>query len=407
MKTLFKLARRNIWRNKRRTILTMTSIFLAAMIALFTRSMQHGSYSMMIDNTVRLSTGHIQIHAEGYWDNKSINNTFESNSEMEKKILSVNHIEQVIPRLESFSLASSGKHTKGSIVIATNPETENSVSKLESRIIRGKYLSQNGNGIIVAEKLAEFLGIDVGDSLVLLGQGYHGVTAAAEFPVKGIFHFPLPQLNTQLIYMNLPAGQNFFAAPDRLTSISILLDSEQALDETLDKLKTQFKERNFEIMRWEKMNVELVQAIQSDNAGGLIMLGILYIIIGFGVFGTVMMMTIERRKEFAVMIAVGMRKSKLVILTAMESVLIGAMAIVIGIVAAYPILYYLHQNPIPLTGALADAMISFGVDPILPFSIDPALFLNQGITVFIITLAAIIYPLSIIFKLNILKAMRT
>jgi ABC-type lipoprotein release transport system permease subunit len=251
------------------------------------------------------------------------------------------------------------------------------------------------------------LGIDVGDSLVLLGQGYHGITAAAEYPVRGIFHFPLPQLNNQLIYMTLPEGQNFFAAPNRLTSLSVLLDSEDALDDVMKSLKTKLAGKNLEIMRWEKMNVELVQAIKSDNAGGLIMLGILYIIIGFGVFGTVMMMTIERRKEFAVMIAVGMRKSKLVLMTAIESILIGIMAIVAGILFAYPLLYYLHENPIPLTGGLAEAMISFGVDPILPFSIDPSLFVSQALTVFIIMIVAIVYPISIIFKLNVLKAMRT
>ncbi|NOX18083.1 MAG: ABC transporter permease [Chlorobi bacterium] len=405
MNTLFKLARRNIWRNKRRTLLTMSSIFLAAFIALFTRSMQFGTYDLMIENTVRLSTGYIQIHDKGYWENKSINNTFEDSPQLEKELSSYKEITQVIPRLESFALASSGKHTKGTIVIATNPATEDSVSKLSEKIIFGSYLT-NDDGIIVAEKLAKFLELTVGDTLVLLGQGYHGVTAAAQYPVKGIFHFPIPQLNNQLIYMNLSEGQNFYAAPNRLTSLSIMLKDESQLDDVLEKLKSELDPKKFEVMRWEEMNKELVQAIQSDNAGGVIMLGILYIIIGFGVFGTVMMMTIERRKEFAVMIAVGMRKSQLALMTAIESVLIGVISIIIGILAAYPILYYLYLHPIPLSGDIAEAMTVFGVEPILPFSIDPSLFLNQGITVFIIMIIAIIYPISIIFRLNILKAMR-
>ncbi len=406
MKTLFKLARRNIWRNKRRTLLTMSSIFLAAFTALFTRSMQFGTYDLMIDNTVRLSTGYIQIHDKGYWENKSINNTFEDSPALDEKLAGFDEITKVIPRLESFALASSGKHTKGTIVIATDPAVEDAVGGLSEKIVQGSYLSEKDDGIIVAEKLAQFLGLTVGDTLVLLGQGYHGVTAAAQYPVKGIFHFPIPQLNNQLIYMALREGQNFYAAPNRLTSLSIMLQDESHLDDVLEKLKAELDPQKYEVMRWEEMNRELVQAIQSDNAGGLIMLGILYIIIGFGVFGTVMMMTIERRKEFAVMIAVGMRKTQLAFMTGIESILIGIISILIGIITAYPIIYYLYVNPIPLSGDIAETMAVFGVEPILPFSIDPTLFLNQGITVFIIMIIAIIYPISIIFRLNILKAMR-
>jgi len=405
MNTIIKMAWRNIWRNKKRTLLTMLSIFLAVFLSLFTRSMQKGSYANMIDNAVKFSTGYIQIHKNGYWENKSINETFIYTSKIDSALIN-NNITYKLPRFESFALASSGKHTKGTMVIGTIPELENKLNKYSEKIIRGKYLTKNDKAIIVAEKLAEYLKIDVGDTLVLLGQGYHGITAAEQYPVKGIIHFPIPQLNNQLIIMPLKECQFYYASENRLTSISLMLKEPENLTSVISEIKNKLGEK-YEVMPWQEMNQEMVQAIESDNVGGIIMLAILYMVIGFGVFGTIMMMTMERKKEFAVMIAVGMQKSKLVLMLIWETVLLGIVAILIGIIITYPILLYLHHNPIPLTGEFAESMKAFGAEPVLPFSVKPDIFINQTITVIIIALVAAFYPLLVILKFDVMKAMRS
>ncbi|MCK5085992.1 MAG: ABC transporter permease [Melioribacteraceae bacterium] len=406
MNDYFKIAWRNIWRNKRRTILTMMSIFLAAFLSLFTRSMQKGSYANMIDNAVKLSTGYLQIHDEGFWENKSIDRTFIHSKELLAIVENSENVTIVLPRLESFALVSSGLNTKGSLVIATEPEIENGINKLAEKMISGEYLIENDQGIIVAEKLAEYLQIETGDTLVLLGQGYHGVTAAAQYRVKGIFKFPIPQLNNQLIYMSLQAGQEFYAAYNRATSYSIMIDNPETIDELAESLSNEIGDQ-YEVMTWDKMNKEMVQAIQSDNVGGVIMLGILYLVIGFGVFGTVMMMTMERRKEFAVMVAVGMQKIKLFLIVFTETLMIGLVAVLAALIASYPLLLYLYYNPIPLTGEIAEAMEMFGVEPIMPFAITADIFINQSLAVILISIIAILYPLSSILRFNILKAMRS
>jgi len=186
MNTLIKMAWRNIWRNKRRTILTMFSIFLAVFLSLITRSMQIGSYANMIDNAVKFSTGYIQIHKSGYWENKSINETFAYTEEIKNHISSMENVTFFIPRLESFALISSGEKTKGSLVIGTDPELENELNNYSEKIIKGNYLEKNDRSVLVAEKLAEYLNVSVNDTLVMLGQGYHGITAANQYPVKGI-----------------------------------------------------------------------------------------------------------------------------------------------------------------------------------------------------------------------------
>ncbi len=399
------MAWRNIWRNKKRTFLTMLSIFLAVFLSLFTRSMQKGSYANMISNAVKFSTGYIQIHKNGYWENKSINETFVYTNKIDSA-LNDDNITFKIPRLESFALASSGKHTKGTMVIGTIPELEDKLNKYSGKIIKGNYIHSNEKAILVAEKLAEYLKVNVGDTLVLLGQGFHGVTAAEQYFVKGIIHIPIPQLNNQTVIMPLEESQFYYAAENRLTSISIMLKDPEDLNKTLTKIKNELGNK-YEVMSWKEMNREMVQAIESDNVGGIIMLAILYMVIGFGVFGTVMMMTMERRKEFAVMIAVGMQKSQILIMVIWETVLLGVLAIIIGMIVTYPVLLYLHYNPIPLSGEIAESMKLFGAEPVLPFSIKPDIFINQIVSVIIIALVAVFYPLSVILKFDVLKAMRS
>jgi len=141
------------------------------------------------------------------------------------------------------------------------------------------------------------------------------------------------------------------------------------------------------------MNKTLVQEIQGDNAGGIIMLAILYVVVAFGVFGTILMMTMERKKEFAAMIAVGMRRFKLTFIVVLETIFIGLMGIVSGSILILPVLIYFHEHPVLLTGTAAEAYQQFGIEPVLPTSLDPVIFLYQGITVLCIAIVSAFYPL--------------
>lgn len=406
MKEFVKIAWRNIWRSKRRTILTMTSIILATCMALFTRSMQKGSYENMIGNAVKLSTGYFQVQEVGYWENKSVDKTFLNTPELLAKICSNENVNTVVPRLESFALASSGKHTKGTIIIATEPEIEDKLNKISQKLICGEYLTKNDDQILVVEKLAEYLQVSVGDTLVLLGQGYHGVTAAEKYRIKGIIKFPIPQLNNQLIYLSLKTGQELYSAYDRVTTYSIMINKPDDLDETIAEIKSDLS-NEYVVMDWMELNQEMVQAIKSDDIGGQIMLTILYMVIGFGMFGTIMMMTMERRKEFAVMVAVGMQKSKLFLVVLFETIMIGIVAIIVSLIISYPVLLHYYNNPIPLTGELADAMEMFGAEPLMPFSLEASIFINQTLAVILIAFIASLYPLTKILRFNVLKAMRS
>ncbi len=405
MRALLKIAWRNLWRNKRRTYITMASVFVAVFLALATRSMQIGSYDNMIKNAVKLSTGYIQIHDNGYWEDKSINNTFKNSSPLFNSVNSNDNITLTLPRLESFALGSSGEYTKGVFVIGTDPEIEDRLTNLSDKLVDGEYFN-NDEGVIVGKGLADYLHVGIDDTLILIGQGYHGVTAAGKYRIIGIFKFPVPQMDNQMVYMRLKDCQYLYNAENRLTSYTIMIDDGDDLYLTVAELG-ELTGEEFEVLSWEDMNKEMVQMIKSDNAGGIFMLGVLYMIVGFGVFGTMMMMTMERRKEFAVMIAVGMQKARLSIIVFFETLFIGFLGVIVGVFISFPILLYLFYNPIPITGEMAESFELFGVEPIVPFSVDAAIFINQSLIVMLICFIAVMYPIVVINRFNILKAMRS
>jgi ABC-type lipoprotein release transport system permease subunit len=400
-----RLAWRNIWRNKRRTLLTAASVFLAIFLALLVRSMQTGMFDHLIDISIRSYTGHIQIHKNGYWDDKDINNSMELSDSLMKVIISTTNVDKTVPRLEYFALASFGKQTKGAMLTGTDPVKENALTNLSAKITKGRYLDASGKGIVLAEGLASFLGLTVGDTLVLIGQGFHGVSAAGKYPVNGILHYPSPQLNNQLVYMNLSTAQDFFGAENRITSLSIILKNPDEINSTITDLKRRTTGQNFEIMRWDEIMVEIMQQLKAKTTTGILIIGILYMIVGFGIFGTVIMMTNERIKEFGVIVSVGMQKSHLAVITVLEMILLGLIGTLSGVLAAMPIIVYYHLNPIRIWGSMATAFTNFGIEPIMPLALKPFFILWNVCFILFIVLVTCIYPVRKIVKLRVVDAL--
>ena len=154
------------------------------------------------------------------------------------------------------------------------------------------------------------------------------------------------------------------------------------------------------------MLYELVQYIEGDNISGLFMLSILYLVVGFGILGTVLMMTMERRKEFGIMVAVGMKRLKLSLIILVESVIIGIAGVLAGVGLSFPVITYFHYHPIKLTGEMAEAILEYNMEPIMPFELEPGLFIYQSLVVIIITLVAVIYPVTVISRLKVVNAIK-
>ncbi|MGE0772602.1 MAG: ABC transporter permease [Cyclobacteriaceae bacterium] len=400
------LAWRNVWRNKRRTIITMSSIGFAVFFACVMQSMQMGVYERMIDNTVRFSTGHLQIHSKGFWDEKVIDNSMQWNGNEDLSNLPAlsPKIQALAPRLESFALASYGDKTKGVMVVGIDPEKEEQITQLSSKLEKGTYF-KNG-GVQIGKDLAAFLELGVGDTLVLISQGYHGVSAAGKFVIDGIMKFPNPAFNQQGVFMRLPEAQYFYGAESLITSLSILLESSDDVIPVQQRISSNLEMEEYEVMTWEEMMPELVQGIELDYYGGLVMIMILYAVIAFGIFGTFLMMTKERNYEFGILTAVGMKKFKIQWMVFIEIIMLTALGVLAGVLVGMPLLTYFYYNPIYLSGEIAKVYENFGFEAIIPFSLQPSIFVRQGVIVLTIAMLLGAYPMYAIQSLKTVKALR-
>lgn len=400
------LAWRNIWRNKKRSIISISAILFAVVIALFMRSMQLGTYENSINNAVSFFTGYIQIQKEEFWDKRSIDLSFVLTDRLKEDVESVEGVNFTTPRLESFALVSGDDHTKGAQVIGIDPESENRLTELSEKISEGAYLSQTDKGILIAEGIAKHLGVTSGDTIIVLGQGFHGAISAGKFSIKGIVKFPTIDLNNLMIYLTLEEARKLVGIEEeRITSLVVMLKHQNYLNPALSTLKKTL-DSGIKVLSWEDMMPELVQMIQTDNASGIIFLYMLYIVVGFGILGTVLMMTLERQREFGMLMAVGMKRGFIQIVVFIESIILCLTGVMSGIILGYPLVLYFYFHPIPLTGELAESTIFYGFEPFLPFSLDPQIFMNQTISVLVIAFVASLYPIWKISRLEILDAMR-
>lgn len=402
---ILKLIWRNLWRNSRRTLITMASIAFAVLFAILMKSFQNGVFNNLIKNVVGYYSGYVQIHQKGYWDEQVLDNCFVLDNSLIEKLKKNPQINEVVPRLETFVLVSKENTTKGCMLVGTDAVKENNLTQLKNKLIHGSYFNNNEEAVILAEGLAKRINAIVNDTIVLFGQGYHGAMAAGKFKVKGIVHLASPAMNDAFVYLPLSATQYYLSAENRLTSLSLGIDNAENGNAIVKNLKKTIG-KNYEVMSWQEMMPEIANHIKADGFSFYVFSGILYLIIGFGLFGTILMMTIERTYEFGMLIAIGMKKGKLKLILLGEAFLITLLGVLLGILLSLPSVLYLQEKPIRFSGDIAKAYEQFGFEAIFPAALDLGIFLNQSLIVLFMAILIGLYPLWFVSGLNPVKAMK-
>ncbi len=405
---ILKIAWRNIYRNKKRSLITITSVFAALFLIISMRSLQLGFYDYIIKTVVESYAGYVEIHADGFWDNQSLDNSMNVDDELIRQISSVEGVENIVQRLQTFSLLSMGEKTKGGIINGVNLEEEQKITDWSKKIVTGSIKILD-NEIIIGKGIAEYFKAQLNDTIILYGQGYRGMMAAGKYPVKGIIDLNNPDLNKLAVFMTMNSARNYVSSDE--ISTHIIIDKKQYYNEEkiVDELLNTISD-NYEVMTWKETLPEIEQTIAADSAGGIIMAFILYVIVGFGMFGTVLMMTEERKYEFGVLISIGMSRLKLFAIIFLETVILSMIGVFLAVLFTYPISLYFNINPIDMTilmGEGADKAIEdLGFSPIAPMSISPGIPFTHAMIIFIFSLLISIYPAVKILKLNPVKSMK-
>lgn len=399
------LAWRNVWRNRHRSFITMGSVVGAVVLAVLMAALQKGVFENLIKNVVSLYTGYVQVHAKGYWNEQILENSFEWTEELNRAVTDHPGVAVVAPRLESFALASGGEKTRGCLVVGVDPALEDRITALRSKLVQGEFISRDSSGILVAGGLAEKLGLRLRDTIILLSQGYFGSTAAGKYAIRGLLHFGSPELNNSIVYLPLQEAQIWLDASGRATALALgLEEGADPVDLTVE-LRAELPEA-YEIMSWKDMMPEIVQHIESDTVSLYIFLGVLYLLIAFGIFSTLLMMLVERQREFGMLIALGMRKERIAMMTLAESLMLTMSGALIGVLVSLPVTWYFTNYPIRFGGAFAKAFEKFGFEAIFPATMAPSVFLNQTVLVMILGVLLALYPAWRVLRIKPVEAMK-
>jgi ABC-type lipoprotein release transport system permease subunit len=424
----------------------------------------------MFRNVIESYTGYMQIQNEDFKDNPIVDNAFELTPELSNIIMKNKNVIDLVPRFESFALASSGSLTKGVLVMGIDPEKESLLSNVKARLVKYRlspqavdslkksdipvkiisrlglfedesyssesilqmdlaisdkeaptimpavkrmtsfsngYFSSGKSEALIGDRLARYLKLSIGDTLVLIGQGYHGTTAAGKFRVAGIVRLPTSDIDNKIVYLPEDICQELYGAPGMLTSVALSIkdNSEKKISSMISSMGSEIP-APLRIVEWKEMNEVLINQMEADNKSGGIMIAILYMVIAFGIFGTVLMMTIERKREFGVLVAIGMQKSRLAAIVSLEMVYIGLLGIMSGIAVAFPAILIGLHNPIRLSGEYAKVYESYGMEPVMPFMPVDYYFLWQSVIVALIVGIAILYPIRKIFKMKLVNSLK-
>ncbi len=415
MNITLRMAWRNLWRHKRRTWLTVGAMIFSNLLLVFLISLQFGSYRMMIDNTLKSYTGHMQIQRDGYNDNPKIRNSFGPIIPLASELRKQLGTDMVAARGVAFAMTSSKQRSYGLQIIGVEPEFEAKVSTLPGLIKKGHYLTDiNAEQIIIGSVLARNLRVDIGDELTLLGSGRDGSFAAGVVIVTGIFESGINDIDRLMAQVPLGYFQSLFSMQGQgggkgggmghnIVINAVDLTQVSTLQHRVESLIKNHKD--LVVLDWNQLQPGLQQAIKADMTSAWFMYAVLIVLVAFSVLNTQLMSVLERTREFGTMMALGVKPVRLGALVFTETAIMSSLGLILGAGLGAALAYYLSIVGFSYPG-MAEMAGRFNLpDRMYPSLSALSILLGPGI-VFFFSLLASIYPALRLFFLQPVSAMR-
>lgn len=402
------LAWRNIWRNKRRSLITITAIAFAILMIAVTRSLQYGTYDVMESMAVSLYNGDLQIHRAGFQKEQSLT-YFLADDEVDWEELVKKHpqLTGYCRRVTGFGLVSSDSGSVGAIIIGIEPDRETELTKFAGMVRAGDKLSaSDDHQVLIGTTMARNLSINPGDSLVVLTQGYQNQMGADRYLVKGLVGVGQAELNRSLMIMPLQNAQDLFSLYGGVTQVVFRIKDFRRASEVAATLRAELRDDQYEILSWEKLMPELRQIIIVDNISGAIYLSFILIVVGIEIFNATMMGIVERSREFGVMQSIGMKPGQISVLLFLESMFKILLALVAGFLITWITISLLKNTSIPLPQDIKEAYSNYGFNLVdMRFSGRALIYLQPLIAVTAIGVLSFVLPLVKAHRLTPVKAL--
>jgi putative ABC transport system permease protein len=345
----FRIAWRNIFRQKRRTILTVLSMFGGFTLSALSIGWADGTYNRIIDMFTRNRLGHIQVHAKGYLDRPSLYKNIPDYRQVGGEIADVEGVEAWAPRFYAAGLASIGNKSSGVRVIGVDPERENIATHFDKQVTEGTPLSPvPQHQALLGKGLATTLKAGLGDSVVIVSQAADGSIANDIYAVVGIVESGDMAQDRSSFYLHLKDAQNLFVLPGVVHEIVVIVRKLDQVAAITEKIRLKIDNPKLDVEPWQVFARSFYVAMTADKKGSWIMLFVVILIVAIGVLNTVLMTVLERTREYGVLRAVGTGPGQIFRLVIYEVFLMACIGIVIGAILSLVANYALSIHGIPM-----------------------------------------------------------
>lgn len=384
-----RLAYRNIFRNTRRTLLTICLISCGLAALLLADSFVRGSLKTFISISTETFLGEAQIHQQGFRDAQDIDIYIPQPEPLYQKLDQYDEIKAYSARTLAGAMISSSENVSGGMVIGINGEKEAQISKLKKSMIKGSYLSDKKGEILLGSLLADLLEVDLGDRIVVtLSQAHGGELSQELFRVSGIFSFNDRNMDNAIAFINLSQSQQLLNI-EGVHQVALKFETSDVVNDKTLALWQALNSNGLETLDWLELIPQLAGVLGMVDYTTLIIALIMYILVTLGLINTMLMSIFERRNEFGILLAIGTRPRQLFWQIMSEGFLIGIISMIAGLILGGFISLWASTNGIRYDDL---EMMGAAINEPIYAVIDYLRFIELSISILFITLLACLYP---------------
>lgn len=404
---LLTLALRNIWRNRRRSLLTISAMVVSSSLLILALGIFSGMLRDMLASATEQYYGHLLVSRTGYQQDRQMFATFAPTPQLLSLIAAHRQVKGLSPRLRGFGLVSHGSNTYPAELLGIEPQRERQVTSLQNHLVAGRYLSDaSGRGAVLGRGLARKLGVHVGDELVFLTQAADGSIGNDLFTVTGIFATGDASHDNGLVLVGLAALQRLMVLPGQVHEVAVSIHDPMRAAQLAHTLDGELP-KGFEALDWGSLMPEMKEAIASFDVSRLIVVFILYLATGLGILNTFFMSVMERTREFGILMAIGMTPRQVRLLVLLETLVMGGLSLIVGVGLGLAMSLYMQQVGIDLSAWITPVTYAGGtILPRLHAVLEAGNFTMPAALLLAVCLAAGYFPARRAARLQPVQAIR-
>lgn len=401
---ILKIAWRNIWRNKRRSLIVLSSIVISIAGVIFYDGLNNGMLNQMLFNQINTGVSHIQIHKKGFKDNKTVKDYIPDYRKVGEILRNNQSVKYFSERIIVFGLLSSATNSTGVYINGIEPSAEENVTIIKNSVTGGSYPDGNKREILIGKSLAEKLGVGTGDKLVALSNTQSGMIGSDVFRISGVYETASSEFDKINVYIPVKYAQQMLEIGDNVHEIAIITTDYNRAKDIKEEIKLQLGDE-YEVLDYADILPLLISMIELYKETMVIVDLIFGTALIFGIANVMLMAVIERIREFGVLRSIGMKASGLFYMIITEAMMIGIIGTAAGLIAGILINIPFFNSGINLS-VFAEGLKSFGTGAIIYPVLSTANLISLALMVPLISIAAAIYPAYKSIKLEPVDAIR-